>query len=180
MPLIVHSFINLYNKFTRQCARLCRSKPDQKRAKLPLLRVLSIFKLYYWFRRCSIYICRTDFYVGKFLGRWKIQAFCCFLPMSYHVFYLIIQYFYEIDIIIFIFRWWPVVKLQIESESTASGSLMCVCVVCVYNYSYYIHYMHIYSYYNIIIIIYSKSLKMVTAAMKLKDTCSLEEKLWPI
>ena len=24
-----------------------------------------------------------------------------------------------------------------------------------------------------------KSLKMVTAAMKLKDTCSLEEKLWP-
>ena len=26
----------------------------------------------------------------------------------------------------------------------------------------------------------SKSLQMVTAAMKLKDTCSLEEKLWPI
>ena len=25
----------------------------------------------------------------------------------------------------------------------------------------------------------SKPLKMVTAAMKLKDTCSLEEKLWP-
>ena len=25
-----------------------------------------------------------------------------------------------------------------------------------------------------------KSLHMVTAAMKLKDTCSLEEKLWPI
>ena len=25
----------------------------------------------------------------------------------------------------------------------------------------------------------SKSLKMVTAAMKLKDACSLEEKLWP-
>ena len=25
----------------------------------------------------------------------------------------------------------------------------------------------------------SKSLRMVTAAMKLKDTCSLEEKLWP-
>ena len=25
-----------------------------------------------------------------------------------------------------------------------------------------------------------KSLKMVTAAMKLKDACSLEEKLWPI
>ena len=25
----------------------------------------------------------------------------------------------------------------------------------------------------------SQSLKMVTAAMKLKDTCSLEEKLWP-
>ena len=25
----------------------------------------------------------------------------------------------------------------------------------------------------------SKSLQMVTAAMKLKDTCSLEEKLWP-
>ena len=25
-----------------------------------------------------------------------------------------------------------------------------------------------------------KSLQMVTAAMKLKDTCSLEEKLWPI
>ena len=25
----------------------------------------------------------------------------------------------------------------------------------------------------------SKSLKMVIAAMKLKDTCSLEEKLWP-
>ena len=24
-----------------------------------------------------------------------------------------------------------------------------------------------------------KSLRMVTAAMKLKDTCSLEEKLWP-
>jgi len=24
-----------------------------------------------------------------------------------------------------------------------------------------------------------KSLKMVTAAMKVKDTCSLEEKLWP-
>ena len=24
-----------------------------------------------------------------------------------------------------------------------------------------------------------KSLQMVTAAMKLKDTCSLEEKLWP-
>ena len=24
-----------------------------------------------------------------------------------------------------------------------------------------------------------KSLKMVTTAMKLKDTCSLEEKLWP-
>ena len=26
----------------------------------------------------------------------------------------------------------------------------------------------------------SKSLQMVTAAMKLKDTCSLEDKLWPI
>ena len=26
----------------------------------------------------------------------------------------------------------------------------------------------------------SKSLQMVTAAMKLKDTSSLEEKLWPI
>ena len=26
----------------------------------------------------------------------------------------------------------------------------------------------------------SKSLQMVTAAMKLKDACSLEEKLWPI
>ena len=25
----------------------------------------------------------------------------------------------------------------------------------------------------------SKSLQMVTAAMKLEDTCSLEEKLWP-
>ena len=25
-----------------------------------------------------------------------------------------------------------------------------------------------------------KSLQMVTAAMKLKDTCSLEEKIWPI
>ena len=25
----------------------------------------------------------------------------------------------------------------------------------------------------------SESLKMVTAAMKLKDTCSLEEKIWP-
>ena len=25
-----------------------------------------------------------------------------------------------------------------------------------------------------------KSLQMVTAAMKLKDTCSFEEKLWPI
>ena len=25
-----------------------------------------------------------------------------------------------------------------------------------------------------------KSLQMVTAAMKLKDVCSLEEKLWPI
>ena len=25
----------------------------------------------------------------------------------------------------------------------------------------------------------SKSLQMVTVAMKLKDTCSLEEKLWP-
>ena len=25
----------------------------------------------------------------------------------------------------------------------------------------------------------SKSLQMVTAAMKFKDTCSLEEKLWP-
>ena len=25
----------------------------------------------------------------------------------------------------------------------------------------------------------SKSLQMVTAAMKLKDSCSLEEKLWP-
>ena len=25
-----------------------------------------------------------------------------------------------------------------------------------------------------------KSLQMVTTAMKLKDTCSLEEKLWPI
>ena len=25
-----------------------------------------------------------------------------------------------------------------------------------------------------------KSLQMVTAAIKLKDTCSLEEKLWPI
>ena len=25
-----------------------------------------------------------------------------------------------------------------------------------------------------------KSLKMVTAAMKLKDPCSLEEKLWPV
>ena len=25
----------------------------------------------------------------------------------------------------------------------------------------------------------AKSLQMVTAAMKLKDTCSLEEKLWP-
>ena len=25
-----------------------------------------------------------------------------------------------------------------------------------------------------------KSLHMVTAAMKLKDTCSMEEKLWPI
>ena len=25
----------------------------------------------------------------------------------------------------------------------------------------------------------SKSLQMVSAAMKLKDTCSLEEKLWP-
>ena len=25
----------------------------------------------------------------------------------------------------------------------------------------------------------SKSLQMVTAALKLKDTCSLEEKLWP-
>ena len=25
----------------------------------------------------------------------------------------------------------------------------------------------------------SESLQMVTAAMKLKDTCSLEEKLWP-
>ena len=27
--------------------------------------------------------------------------------------------------------------------------------------------------------LYSKSLQMVTAAMKLKGTCSLEEKLWP-
>ena len=26
---------------------------------------------------------------------------------------------------------------------------------------------------------FKKSLQMVTAAMKLKDTCSLEEKLWP-
>ena len=26
---------------------------------------------------------------------------------------------------------------------------------------------------------FQKSLQMVTAAMKLKDTCSLEEKLWP-
>ena len=25
-----------------------------------------------------------------------------------------------------------------------------------------------------------KSLQMVTAAMKLKDTCSMEEKLWPV
>ena len=29
------------------------------------------------------------------------------------------------------------------------------------------------------IILAPKSLKMVTAAMKLKDACSLEEKLWP-
>ena len=29
------------------------------------------------------------------------------------------------------------------------------------------------------IILAPKSLKMVTAAMKLKDTCFLEEKLWP-
>ena len=29
------------------------------------------------------------------------------------------------------------------------------------------------------ILLGSKSLKMVTAAMKLKDTCFLEEKLWP-
>ena len=29
------------------------------------------------------------------------------------------------------------------------------------------------------IFLVSKSLQMVTAAMKLKDTCSLEEKLWP-
>ena len=27
---------------------------------------------------------------------------------------------------------------------------------------------------------FQKSLQMVTAAMKLKDVCSLEEKLWPI
>ena len=27
--------------------------------------------------------------------------------------------------------------------------------------------------------IFTKSLQMVTAAMKLKDACSLEEKLWP-
>ena len=30
-----------------------------------------------------------------------------------------------------------------------------------------------------IIFLGSKSLQMVTAAMKLKDVCSLEEKLWP-
>ena len=30
-----------------------------------------------------------------------------------------------------------------------------------------------------IIFLDSKILQMVTAAMKLKDTCSLEEKLWP-
>ena len=32
---------------------------------------------------------------------------------------------------------------------------------------------------NIEELILKKSLQMVTAAMKLKDTCSLEEKLWP-
>ena len=32
----------------------------------------------------------------------------------------------------------------------------------------------------IFIFLGSKSLQMVTAAMKLKDTCSLEEKLWQI
>ena len=31
----------------------------------------------------------------------------------------------------------------------------------------------------IYIYIFTKSLQMVTAAMKLKDACSLEEKLWP-
>ena len=31
----------------------------------------------------------------------------------------------------------------------------------------------------IFIFLTPKSLQMVTAAMKLKDTCSLEEKLWP-
>ena len=30
-----------------------------------------------------------------------------------------------------------------------------------------------------IILLGTKSLQMVTAAMKLKDICSLEEKLWP-
>ena len=30
-----------------------------------------------------------------------------------------------------------------------------------------------------LIVLGSKSLQMVTAAMKLKDACSLEEKLWP-
>ena len=29
------------------------------------------------------------------------------------------------------------------------------------------------------VLVAQKSLQMVTAAMKLKDTCSLEEKLWP-
>ena len=31
-----------------------------------------------------------------------------------------------------------------------------------------------------ILFLNSKSLQMVTAAMKLKDACSLEEKFWPI
>ena len=30
-----------------------------------------------------------------------------------------------------------------------------------------------------LIFLHSKSLQMVTAAIKLKDACSLEEKLWP-
>ena len=32
---------------------------------------------------------------------------------------------------------------------------------------------------DFILCVAPKSLQMVTAAMKLKDTCSLEEKLWP-
>ena len=47
----------------------------------------------------------------------------------------------------------PIISLQLDGETMETGRGFIFCA--------------------------PKSLQMVTAAMKLKDTCSLEEKLWP-